>query len=64
MLSAALATIQLEAHLDPLTAAYAVMGIKYVRKLNYKKLLKYPRYNNEWNLSSSKKFDHLDQGKK
>ena len=44
MLYAALAAIQPEANLDPLTTAYAVMDLVSGRKLNYRQLLKEPKY--------------------
>ena len=39
------------------------MDIGPGNKLNYRQLLKYPRYAKEWNIYSGKEFDHLAQGK-
>ena len=63
MFSAALATIQPEANLDPLTKAYAVMDLESGRELNYHQLLKETKYAKEWNIFSGNEFDRLAQGK-
>ena len=39
------------------------MDIEYGRELNYRQLLKDPRYAKEWNLYSGNEFDRLAQGK-
>ena len=63
MFSAVLVVIQPEANLDPLTPAYAVIYLESGRKLNYRQLLKEPKYAKGCNISSGKEFDHLAQGK-
>ena len=44
MFSADLSVIQPESNLDPLTTAYAVMYLESGRELNYRQLLKDPKY--------------------
>ena len=63
MFSAALAAIQPEVNLDPLTEAYEVMDLESGRKLNYHQLLKETKCAKECNISSSNEFDRLAQGK-
>ena len=44
MFYTALSALQPNANLDQLTTAYAVMGLASGRKLNYRQLLKKPKY--------------------
>ena len=63
MFYADLAAIQPEANLDLLTTSYVVMDLVSGHELNYRQLLKEPKYSKEWNISSSNEFDRLSQGK-